>query len=151
MLNQITYDRSERCYKWPDPDSGEIFRFQPGPQGKAQAFQFAVGMLDPDLYNAAQRVITRHPQLERTVWRAVELVATDQVEVFAMPTEMGIIGMVGSSDGAGRYAVGNDNGYSSCQCHSFTEMTAPLMPSGQTMCKHILAVKLWQVTREDRF
>jgi hypothetical protein len=144
----IEYDRKDRVYRWTDPDSGECFSFPP--KQKSAAFQFAVSMLDPDLFAAARRIIENHPQLERVSWRAVELVANEAVEVFAVPRD-NVLAMVHSSDGYGRYAVQTEDGYLTCQCQHFTSYAAPMTETGSRYCKHIVAMHLWRVVREDRF
>lgn len=147
----ITYDRKERQYRWMDPDSGQILTAPSGAQNKAQLFQTAVGLLDPDLYAAAARMIEAQPQLERVVWKAVEIVATNGVEAFAVP-QGNVRAKVASSDGYGRYAVMDDGrGYISCQCEHFTSLSAPYTKQGRMVCKHIAAMYLYNFTREDRF
>lgn len=146
MLDQINYDRSGRCYKWVDPDSGEVFQFPAGQAGKRQAFQFVLGMLEPTLLTAVENLLHEHPYLERVAWKAAELVATGKVEVFATP-QNGLLAMVESSDEFGRYAIQSQNGAITCQCYAFQEMTAPMTPTGAIMCKHKVAAHLWKVSR----
>jgi len=148
MIN-ITYDRKEKHYQWTDPTTGETFQFTSEQKRSGAAFQFAVSMLESDLYEAAQRIIANHPQLERATWRAVELVVRNAVGVFPAPAN-GVLAMVNSSDGFGRYAIAAQDGYTSCQCENFTSMDAPMTASGARYCKHILAYRL-QLTRENRF
>ena len=145
----ITYDRSERQYRWIDPDSGEIFSFPSGKAGKAQAFQFAVSMLDPDLWTAAQNWLTDEPYLERVVMKAVELVAGDGVETF--PGNGRLLAMVSSSDEYGRYSVGYEDGYIVCECVHWQDGHAPIDQYGQRTCKHVAAVHLHNRVRETRF
>jgi hypothetical protein len=107
-------------------------------------------MLDPDLYAAAERMIANQPQLERVVWKGVELVINEAVEVYAVPHNT-VLAMVDSSDGYGRYAIENINGHISCQCESWQGLTAPLTTGGRRVCKHVSAMYLWNFTREVRF
>ena len=146
----ITYDRKERLYKWIDPESGEVLTAPAGAKNKAQLFQAAVGLLDPDLYAVATRLLANHPQLERVTWKAVAIVCNGGVDVFAVP-QGSVQAMVASSDGYGRYAVSSDNGYYVCQCEHWQSLSAPLTRQGRRYCKHILAMYLWRVTRENRF
>ncbi|MCA9924548.1 MAG: hypothetical protein KC421_19365 [Anaerolineales bacterium] len=148
MLDQITYNRTDKRYEWTDPQSGEILT-APSKQ-KHMLFKTAVAMLDPDLYQVAVNMIDQHPQLERVVWKAVELVTENRVDVFDIPTG-NILAMVDSSDGYGRYAVSFDDGYHTCQCEHWTSFSAPLIESGARVCKHVAAVWLWQMTRQDNF
>lgn len=145
MIDQINYDRSERCYKFIDPD-GVIFQFPSGNAGKAEAFRFALATLEPDLYAAVENLLGEHPYLERVAWKAAELVATGKVEVYAAP-QNGLMAMVDSSDEFGRYAIQSVNGGITCQCYAYQEMTAPMTPTGAIMCKHKLAAHLWKVSR----
>lgn len=141
----ITYDRSERQYQWIDPVSGETLTAPAGASNKAQLFQTAVAMLDPDLFAAAENWLLYEPHLERAIWRGVELVANGAVE---MSTGDGdLLAMVASSDEYGRYAVQRADGWTTCQCPHFADHAAPLDNHGQRVCKHIAAVRLQQVAR----
>jgi hypothetical protein len=146
----IIYNRSQRQYEWTDPDSGEILAAPSGKANKQNLFRAVVGMLDPDLSTAAERMIANNPQLERVVWKGVEIVISGGVEVYAVP-QGSVEAMVDSSDGYGRYAIENNNGHISCQCEHWQSMDAPLTQRGHRVCKHIAAKALWQYTREDRF
>lgn len=148
MIAQITYNRSERRYEFLDEESGELLT---APSGhKHELFKAAVGLLDPNLYEAAHRVIEKHPQLERITWKAVEIVTAGGVEILAAPVD-GVEAMVMASDGYGRYAVTNDNGRYACQCEHWQSTAAPITESGSRYCKHIISMYLYRVTREDRF
>lgn len=147
MLN-ITYDHKDKLYKWVDQESGQVFT-APAKQ-KHELFRAVVAMLDPDLYQSAQAIIGRHPQLERGVWKAVEIVCNQGIEVYAVP-QGDVLAMVNSSDGYGRYALQNDNGYITCQCPHFTALEAPMIETGEQYCKHKLAYRLYLRTRETRF
>lgn len=146
MLDQIIYNRSARQYEFVDPESGEIFAAPSGQ--KAQLFQVMVSMLDPDLFAAVSQIVERHPQLERVGWKAVEIVTSNGVEVFE-GMRGNVYGMVDSSDGMGRYAITNEDGYTSCQCEHFQSFAAPMTESGNRYCKHILAYHLHLVTRAE--
>lgn len=145
---QIDFDRSEKVYKWTEPTSGEVLTAPAGAMGKAQLFQAAVTLLEPDLVSAAARVIEKHPQLERATWKAVEIVANGGVE---LRYDGRVEAMVVASDGLGRYAVENFDGYYTCQCEHFTSMAAPITEQGNRYCKHIISMYLARITREDRF
>ena len=150
MLLDINYNRTQKQYEWIDPASGEILTAPSGAENKAQLFRAVVGILDPDLHAAAQRMIEAQPQLERVGWKGVEIVANDGVEFYAVP-EGDIQAMVASSDGYGRYAIMNDNGHTTCQCEHFVSMAAPYTKNGRMVCKHIAATYLYKFTREERF
>src|SRR5690606_5784143 len=126
---------TQKQYEWIDPQSGEILTAPSGAENKAQLFRAAVGILDPDLHAAALRMIEAQPQLERVVWKGVEIVANDGVELYAVP-EGDVQAMVASSDGYGRYAVMNDNDHTTCQCEDFTSIAAPYTQQGRMGCKH---------------
>ena len=143
----VTYSRKDKAYQWTCPDSGEIFQFVgKGAKVKAEAWRFAVSMLDPDLFDLAQRMIEAQPHTERVIWRAVELIINDAVEVFDV-AQGDVVAKVQSSDEYGRYSIKQTaHGYT-CQCHHFTNLDAPLLPSGQYFCKHIAAVQIWRIAR----
>ena len=145
----IQYDRSAREYRFTDPDSGEILTAPSGQ--KHQLFKAAVGLLDPALYDAALRVIENNPQLERVTWKAVEIITSDGVEVFPEPRGDVQAMVISQSDEYGRYAVSTEDGYYACQCEHWQSFAAPITQQGNRYCKHILAMYLWRVTREDRF
>jgi hypothetical protein len=145
----IQYDRSGRRYVWTDPESGEMFTFPSGAQGKAAAWRFAVSMLDPELFGMAQRIIARHPQLERVTWRGVELVLNGHVEIMPGAPD-GVVALVESSDHYGRHHIRQDDGYFTCTCEHFTSHEAPLTTAGARYCKHLIATRI-ALMREERF
>lgn len=150
MLLDINYNRTEKRYEWTDPDSGEIITAPSGAENKAHLFRAAIGILDPELHAAALRMIEAQPQLERVVWKAVEIVANDGIEVYDVP-QGDALAMANSSDGYGRYAIINSDGHTECQCEHWQSLSAPLTLNGRRVCKHIAAMYLWKFTREDRF
>lgn len=145
MTIKIDYDRKERQYNWIDPDSGEMFAFPSGQ--KHEAFKFAVSMLEPDLHTAAALIIQDTPQIERIVWKAVELVVNGSVDVYDT-AQNGIIAMVASSDQYGRYAIQETDYGHTCNCISFTDYPQ-YDQLGNVHCKHTLAVKLHGVARSE--
>jgi len=145
----ITYNRSARRYEFLEPESGEILSAPPGPKNKAQLFQAALALLEPDLNDAAANWIDEEPTLERVIWRGAELVANGGVDTY--PGEGMLIAKVDSSDEYGRYAVTIDGGYLACECPHWQEMGAPFASNGERICKHIAAFHLHQRSRENRF
>ena len=146
MLDQITYNRKAKQYEFIEPASGEILT-APSKQ-KHDLFKTAVAMLDPNLFAAATHWISHTPQLERIIWRGVELVASGRLDVFDV-AHNGIIAQVDSSDEYGRYAIGFDgNGRFTCQCMSFNEHPQ-YDENGRIWCKHAAAVKLSQVAHSE--
>ncbi len=82
------------------------------------------------------------PTLEARAWRAAELIVTDGVTPVA---DGETVAMVRSKSGYGDYLIKSQNGRWSCDCIDFIDGQAPYVgPSGQRLCKHILAVKLTQ-------
>lgn len=144
----ITYNRSSRVYEVTHPHTGEIVESFPSKERHA-AFLYMVSLFEPELYHAAQRIIQRHPQFERRVWKAVELVVDGQVEILDVPVN-NVVARVGASDGYGRYAVTIDGGYLACECEDWQSAAAPITDSGSRYCKHILAYRLGLLF-EDRF
>lgn len=139
---QIIYDRSERQYVWTDPDSGEMFTFESGKAGKAQAWRFAISMLYPEIYATAERIIYRHPQLERVTWRGVELVTAEAVDILPEPAPGGVVAKVASSDGYGRYSIRVQDGYYQCECEHYSSFAAPVTENGARYCKHLIAYRI---------
>lgn len=147
MLSAPVYNRSSKQYEVINPETGEVETFPA--KHKHEAFLFAVGLYEPDLYAAAQKIIARFPQLERRVWSAVELVAQNAVTY--TPEAGQVVAMVNSSDELGRYAIEIVDGYTTCQCEDFTSFNAPMTDTGHRFCKHILAYRLYIQVRENRF
>lgn len=147
----VIYNRSARAYTVVDGD-GMLYEFPAGPQGKHAAVRFALQMEHSDVYAAVERWLDEAPQLERTLWKAAEIVISGGVEVFPAP-RAGVVAMVLSSDGYGRYAIGQDSGgYLTCQCAHFQEGEPPReTDSMQAVCKHVGAYRLHLRTREERF
>lgn len=149
MIDQIIYNRTDKQYEWTDPASGEIFT-APAKQ-KHELFKTAVALSDPDLYEVAQRMIEQYPHIERVVFKGLQLVTDEMIEVFDIP-KGNIMAMVqSSSDGYGRYAVSNEEGYHTCQCEHWQGFHAPLIDTGARVCKHIAAVWLWNATRQNNY
>ncbi len=157
MISQIShvvnieYNRSARSYEWADPDSGEVFSFPSGPEGKAAAFRFAVQMFAPELYDAAVSIIRKNPQFERRVWRAVNTVLSGGVSIYPDLADTSIIAAVDSSDGMGAYNIRHSDGYRTCECEDFTSMSAPITTSGRRYCYHLLAFELHLRTQEQAY
>ena len=141
---EITYNRQDKKYNWID-DNGVIYSF-PAKQ-KHEAFKFAVSMLEPDLYQAATLIIENTPQIERLVWKAVQLVTDGKVEILTNPVN-GVVAMVDSSDEFGRYAITQDVDQKHCNCISFTQYPQ-YDQHGTIHCKHTLATRLSLVARTD--
>jgi hypothetical protein len=146
MSISISYNRSDREYQWISPD-GEIITAPA--KAKGELFRHAVAVLDPELARAANRMIEADPQLERVVWRGVEIVANNGVEVLpAAPA--GVVAMVDSSDAYGRYALETTAHGLTCQCVSFNEYPT-YSQDGRSVCKHVAAFGLHMATKETRF
>lgn len=147
MSIEITYDRAAKEYQWVSPD-GEIVTAPS--KSKAELFRAAVAVLDPELDTAVRTFLAADPQLERVMWRGVEIVVNGGVEVLA-GAPSGIVAMVDGSDEYGRYALEATEYGIICQCVHFADGYAPLTQSGNRICKHIAAYTLHIITREDRF
>lgn len=147
----IEYNRSARSYEWADPDSGEVFSFPSGPEGKAQAFRFVVQMFAPELYAAAVAIIRHNPHFERRVWRAVNTVLSGGVVIYPDLADTSIIATVAASDGLGAYNLRHEAGYRTCECDDYTSMAAPITAGGRRYCYHLLAFELHLKTQEQNF
>jgi hypothetical protein len=147
IAQQITYNRSAKQYEFVDQESGEILT---APSGhKHELFKSMLGMLEPELWQTVHNWLEDEPYLERILWRAAELVASNGVETF--PGEGSLLAMVQSSDQYGRYAVTIEDGYIACECPFYQEGNAPLDSNGQRTCKHSAAFHLYQRVKEARF
>jgi hypothetical protein len=146
MLANVAYNRSNRSYAVTHPQTGDVAHFPSGAHGRRQAFQTAVEMTDPELYQQAGRIIARHPHLESRVWRAVELVIADHVQ--AGQADL-YVATVGSQSEYGNYTLTYDShGRMTCDCQDYTDFTAPVIEGSlQPHCKHILAWKLYAATK----
>ena len=142
---EITYQRKAKEYQWTDPTSGEILTAPSGQ--KHELFKTVVGMLEPDLYTAAINWIDRTPQLERIIWKAVQLVIENKVEMFT-PPKGDIIAMVDGSDQYGRYCIQHTTEQNICGCVSFREFPN-YDERGFIWCKHLAAVRLANVARSE--
>lgn len=146
MLANVAYNRSDRVYTVTHPHTGDVELFPAGAHGRRQAFQTAVNMVDPELYQRAGLLVARHPHLESRVWKAVELVIADQVQDGDLRT---YVATVGSQSEYGNYTLTHDpHGRMTCDCVDFTDFTAPVvMGDTQAYCKHILAWQLYAATK----
>lgn len=143
----IVYDRSGRCYNVSRVDGDVVITF-PAKQ-KGDAVRFALSLFHPELAARAARMAARSPLLERVAWAGAELAASGAVEIMSSEQvlETGVMAMVDSSDGMGRYALGTEpvNGNElhrvvTCNCGHYTSGAAPVSLSGNNrVCKHIAA------------
>ena len=138
MLNEITYNRTEKRYEFVEPTTGELHTEPSGKANKTKLFQKVVGRLDSDLYLAATSMCAKHPHLTRTVWAAVEIVVTGGVTLM---NKGNLLALVTGSDGL-PYSITSYDGYTLCECESFKGLHAPLIATGQRICKHIAAMSL---------
>jgi hypothetical protein len=145
----ITYNRSARNYNIIHPETGKIVESFPAGH-KHEAFLYTVSLFEPELFQAAQQVIDRHPQLERRTWKAVTKIIDGAVEIIPAPTD-GVYATVASSDGMGRYNITNIDGYWACDCIDFTGFSAPMTDTGSRFCTHRIAYHLYLKTKADRF
>lgn len=148
----ITYNRSAKRYELTDTDSGEIFTFPPGKDGKAQAFRFSVELFAPELFAAAMKIVAKFPYLERRTWSAVEAVLNNAVHIHPeLSSDPTIIASVDSSDQLGGYNIRHAQNFYTCECLDFTEGGSPITPTGQAWCYHILALQLHLQTQEQAY
>ena len=138
MLDQITYNRQEKRYEFVEPNTGELFTEPSGKTNKMKLFQKVVGMLEPDLYLAATELTVKHLHLTRTVWAAVQIVVSGGVTIMSQGH---LLALVQGSDGL-PYSITSYDDYTFCECESFKGLHAPLIESGQRICKHIAAMSL---------
>lgn len=144
-LPAVTYDRSERAYRVIDAESGEIVETFPAGH-KAEAERYAIAFFSPRLARIVQdELLAKRPYLEARAWRAAELVLSHAV---AAADGLYVAYVAGSGD---TYAIGHDGHGVTCTCPDYTGFGAPVVDgSGQRMCKHILAWRLWQRLQKRR-
>ncbi len=133
MLANVTYDRTKRRYEIIDGE--ETLTFPAGVDGRREAFQTAVQLLNPTLYGLAAKMAADHPQLGSRIWRAAEIVLTSGVTM-----NDGIAVVPSQSSEYGDYTVQTIDGLLTCDCQDFQGGTAVYMEGNdQPFCKHILA------------
>lgn len=137
MLNQITFNRSEKCYELVDETTGQIFTAPAGQ--KHQVFKTAVAQLHPDLFAALTNWLQDTPQLERTVWRGVAILLEGKLD--PTPQNDRIVAMVDGSDEFGRYAIQETEHGRTCQCMAYREHPE-FDRYGRAWCKHLAAYHL---------
>lgn len=146
---EIVYDRSDKVYQVTTP-AGDVVGTFPA-KAKGAALQFAIGLFEPALFEAVNRMIDRNPQLERAAWKGAELVIANGVEIFDVPVN-NCFGMVASSDGIGRYAILSTAAGFECGCEHFTLGEPPTATVGgreQRFCKHIAGMFLSALARRN--
>jgi hypothetical protein len=138
MLTNMTYSRSDRCYRVTSRESGEVAEFPAGRDGRQAAFKLAVAVENACLYRLAQAAIREAPLVESRVWRACELVLADSV---ALVQDGEIVATVASNNEFGDYIVRRVSGQWHCECEDYASGFAPFDASGPR-CKHTLAAEL---------
>lgn len=133
MLANVTYDRTNRRYEVIDGD--ETLTFPAGVNGRREAFQTAVQLLNPTLYGLAANMAADHPQLASRIWRAAEIVL-----MLGVTIKDGLAIVPSQSSEYGDYTVQTIDGLMTCDCQDFQGATAVYMKDNdQPFCKHILA------------
>ena len=133
-------------YEVRNPSTGEVLQDFP-PQCQSAAVIYSIGLFEPELYQAANRLIRTNPQLRHIVWRGAEIVANGGVRNFWL-TQGDALATVNSSDGNGRYLIEKSDNTLTCQCKHYTSFAAPLNNHGDFVCKHIAAYILHTLTHE---
>jgi hypothetical protein len=123
-------------------DGRVLRKFSAGPDGRLAALKQAAGWRNPLILAAAQAIIDRHgrPEVTSRVWRAVELVASEQVYAPIYGRNERELCRVQSSEAGHRYPITINNGRLHCNCADFFNL-APVLGKSK-MCKHIFAVTI---------
>lgn len=139
MLSNIQYERSEKRYQVIDPDSGTIESFPSGYRGRREAMRRAVYFQNARLHRIVTDLVQQWPQTESRAWRAAELVIRGAVK---QPVDNSALASVTSSNEYGDYLIAARDSTLVCDCIDFLDGNAPYIgPSGQRICKHILAAQ----------
>jgi len=139
MLSNMQYERSEKAYQVIDPDTGTIESFPSGYIGRRNAMRRAVYFQNARLHRIVTDLVHQWPQIESRAWRAAELVLRGSVR---QPADRGALANVTSSNEYGDYLIATRDGTLVCDCIDYLDGNAPYIgPSGQRICKHILATQ----------
>lgn len=134
---QVTYDHSQKLYT-----TGDGTTFPSGEQGKANAVEYCVLLLNPALHSLCNGLCGDYPHASREIWKAAELVLMEHV---CVPAPDGLATVM-ASDQSGHYQIENEGAYVTCTCPAFGYFIAPWILTKddriQAVCKHILAYKL---------
>jgi hypothetical protein len=123
--------------------NGRVLReFSAGPDGRLAALKQAAGWRNPLILAAAQAIIDRHqrPEVTSRVWRAVELVASEQVYAPVYGRNERELCRVQSSEAGHRYPITIHDGRLHCNCADYFNL-APVIGKSK-MCKHIFAATI---------
>lgn len=150
MFNNVcNYDRKAKVYILRPPSVDDQYIFPSGAQGKMEAYQFWLSLEYPTVHKQATELAAANPHAERVIWKAAEIVVSNQIE----PTANGGAMVQSSSDPYGRYLVSKSDDPSdhlTCNCPANQELTPAYIANGDSeimqICKHSLAVLMFNAT-----
>lgn len=135
---QVSYNRKTR--KWAAQNGSLIGEFASEEGGKKAAVQTAVRHENNNVFTAVAQIINKHPELEAMAWRAGRLVINGSVLPPRPGNRVNEVARVKSQSREQAYSIQQRGKMLVCGCEWFQYKKAPLLPSGQRYCTHILAV-----------
>lgn len=152
----LTYNRSLMQWELADQSGSILAIYPPGNEGQQAAQVDQLKVDDPDLHAAAfylaADLFRGHPELQKRVWRAADIVKNGDVRPpFQVGEQPHTVARVKSDSKSGpqakyHYVVTRSpaNRRYACGCFDYESGAAPKI-EGQKLCKHILAVKLMKI------
>ena len=138
-MSNTTIQRDEKSGKWLVRHDNQTGEFEGNHAGRVQANRFALSVDHPELVELVKRLIAKHelPGLEERAWRAADIVASGQVTM--QPADRNNnVGRVCSQSGNDVYTI-QKREMLLCLCEDYQSQQAPMLSTGQRLCKHVLA------------
>ena len=112
--------------------------------GKRAAVRRALVLNQPVAHRLWCQMANTWRQLESRGWKALEIIDNDGITP-AAANDPGAVAYVAANDQLiSEYRITADEEGFWCECKDFQDGNAPMLASGQTYCKHILAAIMQQ-------
>lgn len=138
-MSTTSIRRNEQTGQWLVRSGDQTVEFEGSHTGWVQAHRLILALDYPQLVELVKRLITKHdlPGLEERVWRAADIVASGQV-TFQPADRNNNVGCVRSQSGNDVYTIQKRERLL-CLCEDYQSQRAPMLSTGQRLCKHVLA------------
>ena len=138
-MSQTTVSQDPQTGKWLVRNGGQIAEFDGNHDGRMQANRLALSLDYPRLVDLVQRLVSKYclPGLEERAWRGAHIVAFGRVS--RQPQDQyNNVGLVQSQSSNDAYNI-QQREHLLCLCQDYQSQRAPMLPTGQRLCKHIIA------------
>lgn len=141
-MTEINYNRKEKVYVCI-VNGKEITN-----KDKQLLFYEVLNAIDPAIVNAVHQIIDYAPQLERSLWKAAEIIVDEKV-IHIVEEGFPYLAKFKSSDHYGPHFIshGEEN---VCSCGHFVAENVPHY-NGQRYCKHVATLLIFSYMEMHKY